>query len=408
MSGVFLSHVSPGIDSAIARRVHRDLERSGFTVWRFERMANAHPAICDDVAQRIDRCDAFILLDSSRARQSTHVRDECRRISDRRVEYPASPRLIVCSIEPPGPRRNENPLIDGLPRARSIDLLPEHYHRGLFDLCRALGAAYVSNFARPRDADFVEELGVAHLTAADAERLREAYERFRTAADAGHVADAEAAAKMLCPRLMQLDRPLVTPLLAIGSFYYELGDDATAERAFTEAVRIAPSDPRGWSGLAAARASRGAYQPSFDAYKVAVRLLRGTSNPKHQQGRAQISIEAAAVAAALNDSATAIELLDAAERVQPATAAVLALRGRVLRRAGVLHAAYDTLEAALVASSYMVGMSVDVSLELAECCVQLGDFERAEEVLVRALKQDDASSRIERRLCAVRATMCAR
>ena len=50
----------------------------------------------------------------------------------------------------------------------------------------------------------------------------------------------------------------------------------------------------------------------------------------------------------------------------------------------------------------LVGMSTDVALELADCCAELGDFEREEEVLARALKQDAGDSRIQPRLCAMR------
>src|SRR5262249_13685943 len=148
----FISHASPGIDGVLARRVHRDLERAGLAVWRYERANTPCPSVEREVKRRIARCGCFVLLDSPRARQSALVRDECRWIRERVSDRPDSPRIIVCVVDPRSDSRAGGDLFDRQTKARTIELATGngHYDRGMFDLCRALGTVYLPDFGKPR------------------------------------------------------------------------------------------------------------------------------------------------------------------------------------------------------------------------------------------------------------------
>src|SRR6185312_6277549 len=65
--------------------------------------------------------------------------------------------------------------------------------------------------------------------------------------------------------------------------------------------------------------------------------------------------------------------------------------------AGDVVGAYDSLEAAVAASAYVIGMGPDALIELADCASALGDTEREEEVRARAVKHDSGDSGIHRR-----------
>ena len=121
MSGVFISYAWE--NGALAMRLHRDLERAGLEVWRYEKQnGDVGASLVDEIARMVDRCAWFILLDSRSARESSHVRDECQRVRARATatHYPA--RFLSCAAEARVFCRERGELFEGQNRIRSIDL----------------------------------------------------------------------------------------------------------------------------------------------------------------------------------------------------------------------------------------------------------------------------------------------
>lgn len=381
MSGVFLSYASER--GGVAERVYNDLRRLRIEVWRYERDGEIGVDFEDEISRIIERSSWFLLIDSSEARASDHVREECRQALGLTHRPVAPLRFLVALGEPVGSWR-EQELFQRQNTLRFVDLTS--YDAGIRKLCIELGATYVPEFAMPHDTDFVEELYAAALQPVERDELIAQYRKFRRRYDASRLRDAEDSLRSLLLDCEELDLVVVAPRLALAVLYGDLLRDDEAIEAFRIATHVAPNDPRGWAGLGSALAMQRRYAEALDAFRSSIKAIDGSKVPAHLQNAPQVLRNAAFVAGLSGLTKEALQLLDRADASSGATAATLALRGQLLLRGGAAPEAEAILRRAIRVGKRESQMTPGLLLDLADCLAALGDTAGEGELVEQALR----------------------
>jgi serine/threonine-protein kinase len=189
-------------------------------------------------------------------------------------------------------------------------------------------------------------------------------------------------------RVTELEPDNAWAFQMVGAMRQYAGDLEGAAVAYTEAIRLAP-DSRAWANLGFVHYARGAMDEALEAYDEAVRLAPRSGTIRRSRGdtRAKAGDEDAA----REDWQAAIDLSRVALEVNPVDVEELGNVAICLAKLGERDAAFaaakETVEVG--AESWVAHFAAAVAHAV------LGDFERALELLERALALGASLSHIE-------------
>lgn len=377
-------------------RIYNDLRRLRTQVWRYERDGMLGVDFEREVASAIASCSFFVLIDSSEARASAYVRDECRQALPRLSRSTNPPRFLIALGEPPGAWRDSE-LFSRQNKIRYVDLTA--YESGIRQLCLALGLSYEPEFAMPRDADFIEEIHAAKLAPSVRDDLITQYGKFRTRYDACRLPDAEDTLRGLLLDCKDLNLPAVSPGLALAVLYGDMLRDADAVDAFSRVTVVAPKDPRGWGGLGSALSLERRYLEALEAYRRCIATIDESNSAVHRNHRRQVLYNAAFVAGLIGRASDGLAFLATASGDSGDTldAAILSLRGQLLMRIGETRRAQIALRAAIDLGETQGEVSPGLLLDLADCLATLGQIQDECRMLQRARRMFPADAATHRR-----------
>jgi tetratricopeptide (TPR) repeat protein len=198
-----------------------------------------------------------------------------------------------------------------------------------------------------------------------------AWQRALTALRAGDASGAE----QLCRRALQRDRDNAQLLNVLGAALIELGRPAAAEESLRRAVELAPSVAAGHEGLAETLLQQGKTDDALARLEIARRL---------EPGRVSVLVKLGGLHMSLGQAETALGLYrELAERA-PGNVDALRLLADAAQRCGLLR----ECEAVRMRAAALAPQRAELWFELARVQLQQDKFERAEQSLREAIRQE--------------------
>ena len=368
MTAVFLSYA--GEDALEGVRIHNDLSRTGLNVWGYAQDSRLGVDFQIEYREHVQQTDFFCLLDSAAARESPHVRDECR-LAIERYRTDRKPVMLIGriqrNVEPPFDWTNSE-LFDGHNRITYVDLTD--YDRSIRRLCKEMRAVYRPQFELPRDLDFEAEVFKA-VAPEQVENLIFQYLNYRRRIlDAPEIAEAQL--RVLVDGLERAKaRTVIAPKLALGVHLGDTGRHREAARVFDSVLLDHPNEPRALSGKASAAFLLEEYELALELYQRCIAVVQTSSEAKFREHEPELLRNAANVLLELGQVEAAAGLVGPSGISDDENPHLRAMRGRVWLRQKHFLSALVELQQSYVA---LRGPSLPrtVVFDLAQCLVELG------------------------------------
>ncbi len=383
---VFLSYA--GEDGTCAMRVYDDLGRSGLKVWRYERDGDVGVDFTSEYRDAIQNARFFCLLDSSHARRSDHVQEECKLAISHAITQ-ETPKLVPCLIEPipnSGADWTTTELFPKQNQRTHIDLTD--HEKGIKRLARHLGAVFYPGWEMPRDRDFEQEVYDLHLQPDQTQNLIDLYTKFLDLYESD-LELGEAQLRVLIQECAGLHATnVISPRIALGVLQAKIGHHRSARKTFHDLAQDQPEDPRVWASLAGAQFYLADYETALSSYRKCRALLDG--NPRTTRTVSvigEMTHNTARVLLALGDpKAAEVELttIDPSEAKEPY---IESLRGRILMDQGDCGRALEYLEKAFGAYEKSSNIPISLVMDMADCYRTLERFDKELEVVENGMNR---------------------
>ena len=387
MRAVFISYAEE--DGNLAMRLHEDLERLRFVVWRYEAHGRVGVDFVEEYRQQIEATQVFCLIDSPHSRKSYFVKEECllaRELEEKR----GLPQFVSCS-ENRSNRWRKKELFEGQNRMTYIDFTA--YGRGIRDLCEFLGVNYSPFSKIPRDLDFREEIyGITGLDWRDRQKLIDDYAYFRIKFEEDKRL-AESLLVTINARCADFNIQIISPYLALGVLQAEAGRHRDALDTFTEASTIFPADPRVWAGIAGAQYYLSCYESVRKTYEKCRSLVNESANENHKSHLTEVVHNLAQVLFVLGETDQALAELNHLPDTEQQRPETLSLMGRILMSKGETERALSYLKRANESEQ-----SASLMLDIADCYGKRGELRKQYEMLNRAAKAYPNDAEVSRSL----------
>jgi tetratricopeptide (TPR) repeat protein len=393
MSRVFISYAKE--DRQISMRIYEDLKRSSFETWRYEVDGEIGVDFLEEIRRQIEIADFFCLIDSSYARKSPYIKEECRfarQLRERIGEKRGLPRFIPCSKEPDGDWRKEG-LFEGQNQIRYVDF--SDYEKGIKELCKSLGVNYSPFSDIPRDKDFQDEVyKITSIDIRDSQSLIDDYADFRSKYDE----DKEVAESLLIRIIAKcgdLKIQLISPYLALGVLRAEGERHEDALKTFRKASTEFQNDPRVWAGIAGAQYHLSCYEEARNSYEKCRALVNQSDDESHKSHLVEVIHNLARVLVVMGHEVQALSELNHLPEPQMQHPEILTLKGWIFMNVGDLEQARKYLEKA-----YESDKTPSLILDLSECYERCGEFLKQYEMLNQAIQLFPRDAQICRSLAA--------
>jgi tetratricopeptide (TPR) repeat protein len=390
VSYVFLSYASG--DWQLALRVRVDLKRAGLEVWTYQARSEPGVDFREEYLDAVRGARCFCLLDSPQARESAHVRNECRQARECRKT------VFVCLATPREAASDGEWWNDQLPFGevnfiRAIDLTDRHYDHGVRELCAALGSHYAPDVLFPRASEFRQEIYRSGLDFKETDTLVDLWWRFvEFYLEDAHLGEAQLRVLLAhCNRF--LPRSAIVPTLSLAVVLSEAARYKEALQHFDRVTVLAPGDPRGWAGKGGSHYYLGAFEEALAAYRACERVV-DAGGEVHCLDLASLHHNIARTLDALGRQGEAMRELERLPHDGEDLCQVQALRGRLLK-ADNPKRAVGILERALLRYRKL-SLVPELSLvtDLLDCYRLLGCYDREEQLLAAVLDQMDGCAEI--------------
>ena len=285
---VFMSYTSG--DNAIAMRIYNDLERSGLNVWRYEKDGEIGRDFIDEIDEMISKSESFILIDSSHARESNYVKDECKVGQELFINKSGNiQKFLVCLVEEKRITFTKDELFANHNRLRFINFSGytywdnnEIYLKGIQLLCKELGKDYTSSpLSIPSYRDFEKELSAVEISAlsdkgeniSEKEAILKDFESFLYRYRQKDP-NSKKRIQFIIEASESLGLKLTTPYLSLGIIQSETNEFEDALATFKQVTKDFPDDPRGFASSGAMLFKLERYQEAYENYDKAIKIAR--------------------------------------------------------------------------------------------------------------------------------------
>jgi tetratricopeptide (TPR) repeat protein len=390
VSHVFLSYASA--DWQLALRVRVDLKRAGLEVWTYQARSEPGVDFREEYLDAVRDARCFCLLDSPQARESGHVRNECRHARE------CGKSVFVCLATPReagshGEWWNEQLPFEDLNFIRAIDLSDLHYDHGVRELCTALGSHYIPDVLFPRASEFRREIYRGGLPFKETDTLVDLWWRFvEFYLEDAHLGEAQLRVLLAhCDRF--LSRGAIVPTLSLAVVLSEAARYKEALQYFDRVTVLAPGDPRGWAGKGGSHYYLGAFQDALVAYRTCERVVEA-GGQVHCLDLASLHHNIARTLDALGRGSEAMRQLERLPCDGEDLCQVQALRGRLLKADSPERAVWVLERALLRYRNLSLVPELSLVTDLLDCYRLLGWYDREEELLAAVLQQMDGCAEI--------------
>jgi len=293
----FMSYSSG--DNAIAMRIYNDLVRSGLKVWRYDKDGIIGANFIDEIYEKIQNSNSFVLIDSNRARKSDYVKKECEIGHNLYVDQNGCiNKLIICLVEDERKTFKEKELFYSHNRIRYINLSGydywdnrEIYIKAIQLLCTEFNKEFKpSLLSIPSYRDFEKELASTKISfpPTKGENISEKeiiLNEFRNFLYRYQQNDSYSKTRIkgIINTLESLEIKLTTPYLTLGIIQSDLYEFEEALITFEQVTKYFPDDPRGFSSSSAMLYKLEKYDEALEINIKAVEISKLHRNNQYVQ-----------------------------------------------------------------------------------------------------------------------------
>jgi hypothetical protein len=295
MNLLFVSYSTE--NSNIAHRIYYDLIRCGIKAWLYEIDGQIGNSFRKEIFNKLHSTRYFCLIDSSAARNSIYVNEECNYFIALMNQNNSNLRFISCQIEQIGKWRdkqhfkNQNDIryIDffnygKFDESKRLDRLDakEKYRAGIEKLCEVLGTDFIPWATIPNWRDFEKEITALNIDTENTEILVSDYKNF-IKRYRSNSRNAESRIKIIINDCDNLGVKLLTNYLALGEIQVNSGKKLEARTTFKELISVFPDDARCWAALGASDFYSAKYNSALENFSHAISIMSANKDNQYYQ-----------------------------------------------------------------------------------------------------------------------------
>jgi len=315
---IFISYAKE--DNDFAMRIYNDLNRSGLMVWRYEKDGKIGVHFLQEIKTILEQTQNFCLIDSSNARKSKFVKQECDLALKLRIENGGNiSNLLILRIGKEDALKNTTELFKQQDYIRyldfsAIDLFDQHekYHQGIENLCQVVGATYTPWTGIPAVSDFEKEVFNHKMDLENREILLNDYNSFYKRYQQNSK-NSEKRIQIIIDECEELGVKVISGYLALGRLQLNSYNYTQAQKTFFQITRIFPDDPRGWAALGIVQFHQDRLNNAMSSFNKALDLITQQDNIHHQAHQKELLYNKIRILIQLAKYSEAEELLNSLE-----------------------------------------------------------------------------------------------
>lgn len=370
----FLSYAEE--DAVIARRIHDAFRRAKVQVWGYKENGRYSVDFERELADSIQQCRYFCLIDGPHARKSEWIRKECS------IARAAAAIMVVCRVWSDTDEPFAGELFERHEHIRAIDF--RSFDIGIRELFKHVGIAYSPSSSIPRDQDFENELQKANVAVERFQELMDLYREFREQCTDPEYAQSQLRIVIKKCHLYGV-RNVTSPILALGIMEANSGNHEGAHRTFRQFTESHPKDPRAWAGLGSALFHLGRLQEALGALNHSIEMIVAHYPEESASHIPEVTYNVASILLSMgraDEAAQTVRRLNAEQRRLPY---IRAFEGRLLMHSGKPHAALPMLLSAYEASLENFDLQPSLVMDLANCYRDIVDRQSEIRLLEQAI-----------------------